>query len=152
MQRMKDAKGIPLVWSLKSKSWHNTSKSLNIECILMYLFPVLPFASLFQFLASHLKDSIRKGEILLVVLELDSLSLNTPSFHLGIVLCFKQLSLLITPCRTWCLPCLRSEASSSIRFAECILQTFSLAMLPWPLWIRFPNGFFSLHFTHSTLF
>ena len=47
--------------------------------------------------------------------------------------------------------CLGLEASSSIRFVECVPKAFSWATWLWSLWICFPSGVFSPHVTHSTL-
>ena len=100
--RMKDTNGIHFVCSLKSESSCYTWKCLHIESMPLYAFPLPSFASLFQFLASHLKDCMILGVNLQVIPELDpSMSLDTLSFHFGIVLSFKHYlysSVLVGPC------------------------------------------------------
>lgn len=144
MWKMKDSKGIHLVWSPKFQ--HYALKSLNNWSILMFAFPLLPFASLFDLSPQrfHLGNSPSHSRTRF------SRSLDIPSFHLQLF-CFKNFFLLIPLGWSWHLPCLKLEAHSSIRFAECILRTFSLPMLLWPLWIHFSNGFFSPYVTQSTL-
>lgn len=95
----------------------------------MYVFPLLRFGSLFLFLTSHLKDSIKMGNSPSHSRTRSSMSLGIPSFHLGLfsVLNFPLYSSLLGGPGT--LLYMKLDASSSIRFAECVPRTFSWAML-----------------------